>query len=167
VAGRTYYIAVDGVSQAYGVIYLSISAPSANDLTVKKLQFKFDFKKPKKDSLSVSGALDLLTPLTAKTTPVLLFIGDLQREFTLDERGKSTSKSLKFTSSSRSTTAKFSVSLKNEDLFGSLSILGFVNADVTAEALVIPVVLVVGEDSYVAFNVVVYKAKAGKSGSAR
>jgi hypothetical protein len=167
VAGQTYYIAVDGLQAAYGRIYLSVTAATANDLTISRMDIKFKFKKPNKDSLSISGSVELVSALNPKGTPVSLFIGDLRRDYTLGKNGKSESKELRMSPGRGFTSARFTISLKKQDLFTALSRLGFTNADVKAAQVTVPVILVVGTDSYVSLESLTYKAKAGVGGQAR
>ncbi|HYF48537.1 MAG TPA: trypsin-like serine protease [Planctomycetota bacterium] len=167
VAGRTYYIAVDGVNRAFGRVLLGMLTPEANDLTIDRAQIRFNLKTPDKDSLTMSGSLELQPAFTTlKEKACALLIGDFRLDFTLDEKNKSSNKAFRLRPG-RGGTAKFNVNLRNVDLLSPLRSLGFSNANVTNQFIEVPVTLLIGPDGYSASLVLNYNAKAGTSGQAK
>jgi hypothetical protein len=62
---------------------------------------------------------------------------------------------------------KFVFTVKNADLFATLSTQGFSNENVTGDSIDLPVLLSVDGDSYLDTLTVKYSAKKGKSGSGK
>ena len=169
-AGVTYYIAVDGVNESQsGSLFLELTAPSAEDLLVKKTSFKFNFSKSGKDSMQLQALLDLPFDFESPVfTPATVVVGDFVRTYQLDQKGSSSDKQFKLSSNTRSFIGKVSLNVKNESLFSSLSKLGFTNENVESQTVTVPIIIALGQDSsYQTIKFVSYKAKKGKTGAAK
>lgn len=168
-AGVTYYFAIDGVNESQaGSFVLDLTAPSAEDLLVKKMQFKFSFTKAKKDSFAMQGAFDLPFDFESPAlTPVTVVVGDFVRAYQLTQKGQSVDKQFKLSPNVKSFTAKFALNVKNETLLPTFAKLGFTDDNVDAKPITVPVIVALGTDSFQALVPVTYKAKKGKTGSAK
>jgi hypothetical protein len=86
----------------------------------------------------------------------------------LDQKGSSSDKQFRLSANTRSLIGKVSLNVKNENLFGSLSKLGFTNENVESQTVTVPIIIALGQDSsYQALKFVTYKAKKGKTGAAK
>jgi len=168
-AGVTYYFAIDGVNESQsGSFALDLTAPSAEDLFVKKLQFKFSFTKTKKDSFAMQGAFELPFDFeNPALTPATVVVGDFVRAYQMNSKGQSNDKQFKLAANFKTFQAKFTLNVKNETLLPTFAKLGFADEDVDAKTVTVPVIVALGTDSFQALVPVTYKAKKGKTGSAK
>jgi ELWxxDGT repeat protein len=132
----------DGVNGAeLWAIPLPASTPPAAPppLTIKALKIKLDFASPGKDTLLLSAGLTSAPELFAKDKTLLLDIGGVLTDFTLDDKGSSAPSktarfkivpengvqngaAIKYIISARLTKGSFAPPLRDEGLTGSSSV---------------------------------------------
>jgi hypothetical protein len=171
----------DGVSDVLELLAGTNSNSAAavpelqDSLSVDKVQVKLGFSKPGKDSLMVVSRLTLPTTFVPSGSIAGVQFGPVAKSnLTLDSKGKSpkgTSVIAVKLAAKGSSSIAVTLSIKGEDLASLLATSGFTNANVTGENLVVPVAVAIttnGRTSvYNSQVAVLYKAKQGKSGSAK
>ncbi|MFH0939003.1 MAG: Ig-like domain-containing protein [Planctomycetota bacterium] len=144
---------------------------------VLKASIKFCFNKKNSDSLVISGTLPVEKGFNPDGKTITLLLGDYQDTLTLNNKGKSVdgNASIKLSgkiSQDREYTAspvKFLYSVKKAALFDALQNYGFTNDNVSKSAnlIDIPVIVILGNDSYLDILTVLYTAKKDKIGSGK
>ncbi|HEY3319275.1 MAG TPA: MBG domain-containing protein [Planctomycetota bacterium] len=149
---------------------------TSNAFVVTKGSVKFAFTDGAKDTLQFSGSIPVnkfFKPLDRKVTVV---IGDFRKEFTLNAKGQGTSGRSSFKLSGKmkkgifkATPAKFTLSIKGETLLSALKDFGFADKTTakTGEQVNMSAIIMVDTLGYQTEKAVFYKARAGKSGSAK
>ncbi len=178
VAGTTYHIVVDGWDEQTGTIALSIHPgefvegfSEARSAQVTKLQIKLNFAKDGADSIVMSGVLPLPAGTAVGGAEVSVDVGGVFGTFTLDAKGNSPAGNSTFKAKARSGTGaqnvKFSAKFAKGDFLADLANDGIADATVTAQPVLIPVWIDFGGTVFETKVQLLYKAKAGKSGSAK
>ncbi|HLX60752.1 MAG TPA: MBG domain-containing protein [Planctomycetota bacterium] len=92
---------------------------------VTKLKLQFNFARSNADSLSFSGSVGLAPGFTPFGKNVSVLIGGLSKQYVLSAKGISADKAFTLKLNPKGGPAKFSVVLKNQNLFTPLQTLGF------------------------------------------
>lgn len=155
------------------VVVNAAAPPDPTAFTVVKGNVKFNFAQPQKDILKLSGTIPVPADFTPDTKAVQVNVGDLDRAFTLDAKGKGVHatepKLNQFKISGKTSPKKFIFAVKKQDLFAELDDLGFTNADILkpGETLDIPIAVMVDGSGYLATIQMVYLAKLDRNGRAK
>jgi streptogramin lyase len=140
-------------------------------LTITKETAKLNFVKTNACSCALTATLDLGAGYNLTNKPVSLDIGGARASFTLDAKGRGTSSPNTCKLSYKKNTGPwtFTATLKNGSWATQWEAYGLTNAPTpTAGVLVtLPVTLVIGDEQFYGEKALLYKAKAGKSGSAK
>jgi PKD repeat protein len=153
---------------------LDLAQPTnVSELAVSKMSIKLNFASPQSDSLGISGTLPVPAGFSAKGQTVLVDIGGIVRSFVLDEKGGSPKGSDAFKVAFKAKkgvvaaqTAKFALKLTKADLAADLADVGLEDADLSAPVSV-PVALYFNGQMFQKNVGLSYKAKQGKTGSAK
>ena len=158
------------------VLTLAVNTASATGslhVGTVSLKFNFSLKGQNKDGLSMSGMLPVTQGGLATGTAVVFTVGELSKTFNLNAKGVGGNKTnvLKVSGVKKGTfsssSAKFTMALKNQSLFGSLSGFGFVNGTLTKSGtkVTMSMAVTVNGVSFLDSPVVTYVATKGKSGT--
>jgi streptogramin lyase len=170
---QPYGIAVDGSGNLY-------VADTHNEtirqgvrwgvLTITKETAKLNFAKPNADSCVLTATLDLDSGYNLTNTPVSLDIAGADMSFTLDAKGKGRGVnaygSCKLSYKKKTGPWTFTAKLKNGSWVSQWEAYGLANATTNC-TVTLPVSLVIGDEGFAGEKALLYKAKAGKSGSAK
>jgi hypothetical protein len=141
------------------------------DLQVLKTAIKLGFVKPKTDSITISGVLAVPDGVNVAGNTIVVSIGGIVKTFVLNGKGAAKSgddsAKLSYKRVSGGGKAKFTIKLGKGDFDSALVALGLVNETVANKVVVLPVEIVFNGTAYQAAPALTYKAKAGKSGSAK
>jgi PKD repeat protein len=141
--------------------------PAPEDLSLSKLSIKLNFSRPLSDSLSFSGVVALPTGFDFTGELATIDVGGVVRGFELDYRGKSPrDTSTVSISKPRNGFAKYTVKISREDLAADLEDDGLIDDDVLTTVNV-PVTLIFNGQILELTPTLSYKAKAGRTGSAK
>ena len=144
--------------------------PQTTLFSVTHGSLHFNFK-THKDTCTITGTLPLGTPFSATGQHADITLGTLSATISLSGASSSNDK-IKMGKAPKGAAnlgalIPFTLTLKNQDLFSSLSAAGFSNADVSTPASIsVPLNIVIGSITYHADIPFTYTAKAGKTGSA-
>jgi hypothetical protein len=151
-----------------------VSPTTLHDIPGGELSIKLSFKKVGKDSVKLSGTINVPDNWQASGLDAGVNIGGVVRDFVLDAKGKGRVGKDSFVVSAKSKKGvvaaqsdRFQVSLKNGDFTGALAGYGLVDGNVNGQACFIPVTFNVGPTVVVGEIPVLYSAKAGKMGKAQ
>jgi PKD repeat protein len=163
------YTAGVTVSNANASVSSNLIVAVACELTITKMQMKLNFAKPDADSASLSAVnLDLGAGFGATNKVFRVDIGGTPVRFTLDGKGRGVGRFGSCKLAYKKKTGKWTFTVKL--LGGSWQTLwapyGLVNADVNRMIVMMPVVVVIGNDAFAGDRPLFYTAKAGKSGMA-
>jgi streptogramin lyase len=138
-------------------------------LTITKETAKLNFVKTNSDSCTLTGALTLEPGFSVTNKAVTVDIGGAQASFTLDAKGRSTSppNTCKLSYKKNTGPWMFTATLKNGSWATPWKTYGLTNATISGVSVTLPVVLEIGGETFVGEKPLLYKAKAGKSGSAK
>jgi hypothetical protein len=146
-------------------------------LTITKETAKLNFAKTNSDSCTLTATLDLDASYNLTNAPVLLDIGGADASFTLDAKGKGhgagtngTSGTCKLSYKKKTGPWTFTAKLKNGPWTTPWAAYGLSNTTTTVKAgvpVTLPVTLVIGDEGFTGEKALLYKAKTGKSGSAK
>lgn len=141
---------------------------------VSKLGIKLNLAKPSLDSIGLKGTLAVPAGFSAAGATLEVSIGGVVKTFTLDAKGKATvgTDKAQLTVKAKkgvvaAQDAKLSVKLTKGSFASSLVDEGLVNATVTDVAVTMPVEIKLNDTMYASAQPQRYKAKTGKSGSAK
>ena len=146
-----------------------------NAFKILKGAMKFNFASSTKDTLMYSGTIPVLKAFIPAGKTVTVAIGALKKTFTLNARGQGSSGASKFQMQGKmkkgmfkATPAKFTLKIRGEPLLGTFSQFGFANVNTikTGEPHGVPVIIMIDQTGYENMAATLYKAKAGKSGTA-
>lgn len=141
---------------------------------VSKLAIKLNFAKPALDNVGLKGTLAVPAGFAVAGATLEVSIGGVVKTFTLDAKGKAkvgtdqaqlTVKAKKGIVAAQD--AKLSIKLTKGSFAASLSDEGLVDATVTEVAVTMPVEIELNDTMYAKAQPQTYKAKQGKSGSAK
>jgi uncharacterized repeat protein (TIGR03803 family) len=141
----------------------------ACQLTVTKLQAKVNFNPAKSnaDSCKLTGTLALEPGFSVTNKAVTVDIGGAQVSFTLDAKGRGTSAphTCKLSYNKKTGLWTFTATLKK----GSWAAHGLANVTTPKAGVTVtlPVILVIGDEVFANEKSLLYKATAGRSGSAK
>lgn len=165
ISGNTFLVA----SLVSGIAYNAAPLPIID----AKLAIKLSFTTPDKDTLKFQGSIPVPAGFSPLGQEVQVDIGGIQRTFLMDAKGKATSGNdkLQFKIKEKNgiveeQLAKIQVSLKNGNFTSTLQDEGITNEDSAAE-LSIKISITFGENTATLIKPIYYKAKAGKSGTAK
>jgi PKD repeat protein len=182
--------ASDGVANSLSSINFVVSAESevgtdnggdatwheaqANVFNIKTSSVKLNFKDGSKDVLLLSGIVPVSKYLNPTGKVVTLMVGGLQQSFTLDAKAKGTSAAgvLKIVGKMKrgvfkASPASFSVRLLGGFLESPMAELGLQNTATSGTPVSLPTTIVVDQMVFQTTKDLLYKAVAGKSGSAK
>jgi hypothetical protein len=147
----------------------TVAVPCLLDIT--KLQAKLNFAKANADSCSLNATLDLGASFSPAGKTMTLDIGNAQISFTLDSKGRGVGYqgTCRLTYNKKTGIWALTAKLRSGDWQSSWAAYGLVDAAVSPLGVPVkfPVVAVVGNEAFASEKLLVYKAKPGKSGSAR
>ena len=125
----------DGISTISDTVDVAVNSATSTvqpgDLNVQKVQLKFDFVHSGKDSIKLSGTLNVGVGFSPHNASLSVFLGKSVTTSTLNAHATSSDRSFKLTGKlSKAGTftapqAKFTFSLRNQKLFDALSDFGF------------------------------------------
>ena len=157
----------DGTDSTSGNLTVAI----AYQLNVTKQQAKLNFAKPDSDSCSLTATFATCPGFDAANKAAVVDIGGAQVSFALDDngRGRTGPHSCRVTYNKSTGLWTFTAKLKNGAWQTSWDSHGLHNTTIPKPgvAVTMPVILVVGDEAFIAEPQLIYTAKAGKSGSAR
>ena len=163
---------VGGTTTTYNVFAVGWGGASA--LTLVKEAAKSNFAKANSDSCAFTGTLALETGLSLTNAAVTVEVGGADASFTLDAKGKgrgvSTNGTCKLSYKKKTKLWTFTAKLKSGSWATQWETYGLSNVTTTAKAgvpVTLPVTLVIGDEGFYGEKTLHYKAKAGKSGSAK
>jgi hypothetical protein len=163
---------VGGTTTTYNVFAVGWGGASA--LTIVKETAKLNFAKTNADSCAFTGTLALETGLSLTNAAVTVEVGGADASFTLDAKGKgrgvSTNGTCKLSYKKKTKLWTFTAKLKSGSWATQWETYGLSNVTTTAKAgvpVTLPVTLVIGDEGFYGEKTLHYKAKAGKSGSAK
>ena len=163
---------VGGTTTTYNVFAVGWGGASA--LTIVKETAKLNFAKANSDSCAFTGTLALETGLSLTNAAVTVEVGGADAAFTLDAKGKgrgvSTNGTCKLSYKKKTGLWTFTAKLKSGSWATQWETYGLSNVTTTAKAgvpVTLPVTLVIGDEGFYGEKTLHYKAKAGKSGSAK
>ncbi len=141
---------------------------------VSKLAIKLNFAKPALDNIGLKGTLAVPAGFAVAGATLEVSIGGVVKTFTLDAKGKAKvgTDQAKLSVKAKkgivaAQDAKLSIKLTKGSFASSLSDEGLVNATVTDVAVTLPVEIELNDTMYAKAQPQTYKAKQGKSGSAK
>jgi hypothetical protein len=141
---------------------------------VSRLAIRLDFAKPSRDSIGLRGTLAVPAGFSAAGATLEVSIGGVVKTFTLDAKGKAkvgTDQAQLTVKAKRGVVAaqdaRLSVKLSKGSFASSLVDEGLVNATVADVAVTMPVEIELNGKMYASAQPQTYKAKAGKTGSAK
>ena len=148
-----------------------------NAFKILKGVMKFNFAGESRDSLMCSGTIPVLKYFKPGGMTVTVLIGGLEKAFTLNARGQGTATdgASKFQMRGKmnkgvfmATPAKFSLNIRGEPLLNAVAQYGFgnVNTIKAGEHHAMPVIVMLDQTGYENVPSMMYKARAGKSGTA-
>ncbi|MCY3019520.1 MAG: MBG domain-containing protein [Planctomycetota bacterium] len=144
--------------------------------SITKGALKFNFASGSKDALQLSGTIPVAKFFKPASKKVMVLIGGLKKEFTLNAKGQGTAGACKFQMKGKmkkgvfkATPAKFTLSIKGEPLLAALQEYGFANKTTAkaGEQVDMSTIIMLDTLGYEANKTVLYKATAGKSGSGK
>lgn len=143
-------------------------------LPLPKASIKLNFAKPLSDSISVSGILNIPADFVVTGKVVTVNVGGVSKTFTLDEKGKAKTGYDSFSIGVKAKNgivlpqvSKYKASFKKGDFAGDLDDDGLINDTVSEQPVSMLISLNLGEHLYQRAQSMIYKASAGKSGSAK
>ncbi|MGD0016744.1 MAG: NHL repeat-containing protein [Verrucomicrobiia bacterium] len=146
----------------------------SNALTITKEMAKLNFAKTNSDSCTLTATLNLDASYDLTNKPVSLDIGGADASFTLDTKGKGhgvgTYGTCKLSYKKKIGPWTFTTALKKGSWASQWETYGLSNATTTVKAgvpVTLPVTLFIGDDGFYGEKALLYKAKAGKSGTAK
>ena len=139
-------------------------------LTITKETAKLNFAKTNSDSCALTATLDLDASYNLTNLLVSLDIGGADTSFTLDAKGKGHGVgdygTCKLSYKKKTGPWTFTAKLKNGSWATQWETYGLTNAT-TNSTVTLPVVMQIGDEMFAGEKAILYKAKAGKSGSAK
>ena len=144
---------------------------STQVLNISKLQTKLNFAKANADSCSLTATLDPGAGFNPSGKSATLNIGGAQMSFTLDSKGRDVGSPgacrLSYSKSKKVWT--FTAILKGGNYQTAWEAYGMVNANLPqpTAAVSLPVTLLLDQETFVGEKILTYKAKPGKSGTAK
>ena len=158
-----------------GTVNVSTNLPVilACQWTVTKLQAKVNLNPAKSnaDGCSLTGALTLEPGFSVTNQSVTVGIGDVQVSFTLDAKGRGINSphTCKLSYNKRTARWTFTAALKKGSWAAPWAAHGLANTTTPKKGITVtmPVLLVIGDDTFAAEKSLLYKATAGKSGTAK
>jgi hypothetical protein len=169
-----YSTARDNVGNQEGKVALpeaTTRVVSTQVLNISKLQTKLNFAKANADSCSLTATLDPGAGFNPSGKSVMLDIGGAQMSFTLDSKGRIVGSPgacrLSYSKSKKVWT--FTAKLKGGNYQTAWEAYGMVNANLPqpTAAVSLPVTLLLDQETFVGEKILTYKAKPGKSGTAK
>ncbi|MGD0016197.1 MAG: S53 family peptidase [Verrucomicrobiia bacterium] len=170
-AAVTGYDLCTGWGTPTGTNLINALAPLATKLTVARMQVKLNFAKPNSDSCTLTATLDPGAGFSVTNKPVTLDIGGAQVAFTLDAKGRGATppNTCKLSHKKNTGLWTFTAALKKGSWATQWGTYGLTSA-ATARAgdfVTLPVILVIDGEEFYWNQSMLYKAKAGKSGTAK
>jgi len=136
---------------------------------------KFNFADDSKYALACSGTIPLLKFFQPGSKTVTVLIGGVDKTFTLNAHGQGSAGASKIKLSGKmkkgmftATPAKFTLSIRGEPLLSAVAQYGFANATTSksGDRHSVSVIISVDQTGYENAPSMLYKATAGKSGTA-
>jgi hypothetical protein len=149
---------------------------SVDIFVIQKAALKLSFTAGLKDSLQLSGTIPVAKFFKPANRKVTVVIGSFRKDFTLNAKGQGTAGVCKIQMKGKikkgvfkATPAKFTLSIKGEPLLAALKDFGFADTTTakTGESHSLSAIIMVDVMGYEADKNMLYKAMAGKSGSAK
>lgn len=164
-------IVSDGFAPVTNSLLVSVACPFSELPKPTSLKMKSNFAPGKLDTATFKSSVDMPAGFSASNTPVTLELAGSEIPFTLNAKGqaKSALSSIKFSHKGAGTLWQVSAKLKG-DFDVAWQNAGLANTTVTATNITVPVLLLFDISSPESFYVekpLLYKATAGKSGSAK
>ena len=161
----------DGVTPVTNSLLVSVTCPFSDLPKPISLKMKSNFAPGKLDTATLKTSVDMPPGFTAPNTSVTLQLAGVEIPFTLNAKGQGANgfSSIKFTHKSAGTLWQVSAKLKG-DYDAAWQTAGLTNATVTAVPITVPVLLLFdtpAPESFYMEKPLLYKATAGKSGSAQ
>jgi hypothetical protein len=153
---------VTGVTSNANVV---VQPQGTGTMNIDKLQIGLNFSSFGRDSINMQATLQPLSSVTALPSVGVLSVGDVQLEFTLDQRGKGKTSNGTFQLNLQKGT--FKATIRNGTFAQLLSKNGLINADVFGAQVVVPVGLLLNGISFSMDKTLTYSAKADKFGKAK
>jgi hypothetical protein len=143
----------------------------ACQLTITSLRAKLNFAKANADSCKLTGLPDLPAGFVPSGQSVIVDVGGAQVSFTLNAKGQAVSYQGTCRLSFNGKTGHWNVTANLRKGFWQTpwAAHGLINTTVPAPGLqvTLPVILVIGDEAVMSERVLLYTAKAGKSGTAK
>ncbi|MGD0016745.1 MAG: immunoglobulin domain-containing protein [Verrucomicrobiia bacterium] len=167
------------ITNTYGSVTSSVATLTVlsvpwGTLTITKETAKLNFAKTNSDSCTLTATLNLSASYNLTNKPVSLDIGGADVSFTLDTKGKGrgvgTYGSYKLSHKKKAASWTFTAALKTGSWASQWETYGLSNATTTVKAgvpVTLPVTLFIGDEGFYGEKALLYKAKAGKSGTAK
>jgi sugar lactone lactonase YvrE len=172
--------ATDGVNSVSATGQAAVNDPSVTQQAIiSKTQLRLSFQKKNADTLSVAGVVPLRSGFTASGAVVKLYYGPLVKTFTLNSKGSVSSKTdfIKINTTQKAGSfldkarqffaGKFSVQLKSQPLAPTFQSLGFVANVVNPTPIQLPILITIGNDSYLQVATIVYKSTSSTGTGAK
>ncbi len=166
----------DGMTTTTQTVDVAVNAAgqAGTGFSVAKVAIKFSFSSAAHDTLTISGTIPVSAGFSPLDKNVIIAIGKLEHQSLLNAKGAASDKSFTLTGKLKSgaftaSPATFTITLKNQDLFKSLSDLGFSNVTVAKSGAKVSLNVIVALDGvgYQQSVPVTYTATKGKSGAAK
>ncbi len=166
----------DGAASVSSIMLIAVndaSVPAGSTLPLRKGKISFNFAPGhSNDAAQVSGNVPVDMGSSCAGTLVTVWLGNQAFQFSLHKTGKSGSptESITFLKIKKgvfaSNTAAFVFSIRKQSLFEPLKDFGFTNTNVPSpgNTVTLPIAMTIGGKSYTANLMLMYTAKAGKSG---
>lgn len=164
-------IVSDGVAPVTNILLVSVACPFSELPKPTSLKMKSNFAPGKLDSSTLKTSVDMPPGFSAPNTPVTLELAGIEIPFTLNAKrqGANAFSSIKFSHKGTGTLWQVSAKLKG-DFDVAWQNAGLTNATVTALPITVPILLLFdtpAPESFYMEKPLLYKATAGKSGSAK
>jgi len=159
---------VGGTTTTYNVFAVGWGEPAP--LTILKETAKLNFAKTNSDTCALTGTLTPESGFNITNAAVTVEVGGADASFTLDAKGKgrgvSTNGTCKLSYKKKTGAWTFTAKLKNGSWASQWGAYGLTNAT-TNSTVMLPATLVIGDEGFCGEKAMLYKAKAGKFGSAK
>lgn len=167
------YAASVSVSDGLVATSSNLTVTVACELPIASLQTKLNFAKPNADSAKLKATPQLTDCVSLAGKVVTLDIGGAQLAFTLDAKGRGINAqgkgTCRFTHKAKTGVCTFTATLSHGSWANTWATHGLANTTIPKPGTVVtlPVILLVGDEAFMADKTLNYTAKINKSGTAK